>query len=76
MNHTRPLSLSEARDVVRCVEVRLVAASERSLWNSLMKLRHYLGFHSLIGQSLKYVAVHEERWLSFKTHLALKMIGP
>ena len=37
---------------------------ERSLWNSLLKRHHYLGFHSLIGQSLRYVAVYEDRWLA------------
>lgn len=55
---------TEAREVVKGVEVRLVTASERSLWNSLMKRHHYLGFHSLIGQSLRYVAVYRDRWLA------------
>jgi len=50
--------------MVRRVEVRLVTASERPLWNSLMKRHHYLGFHSLIGQSLRYVAVYRDRWLA------------
>jgi hypothetical protein len=64
MNHARNGAVTEDREVVRRVEVRLVTASERSLWNSLMKRHHYLGFHSLIGQSLAYVAVHEGRWLA------------
>jgi Druantia protein DruA/DDE_Tnp_1-associated/Transposase DDE domain len=55
---------TEAREVVRGAEVRLVSASERPLWNSLMKRHHYLGFHSLIGQSLRYVAVYRDRWLA------------
>lgn len=50
--------------MVQRVKVRLVTASERSLWNSLMKRHHSLGVHSLIGQSLKYVAVHKDRWLA------------
>jgi hypothetical protein len=64
MNHALSRLLTEDRDVVRRVEVRLVTASERLLWNSLMKQHHYLGFHSLIGQSLRYVAVYEDRWLA------------
>jgi hypothetical protein len=64
MNIALPGALMDARDVVRRVEVRLVTASERSLWNSLMKRHHFLGFHSLIGQSLRYIAVYEGRWLA------------
>lgn len=64
MSHSSPRDPREEREVVRRVEVRLVTASERSLWNSLMKRYHYLGFHSLIGQSLRYVATHEDRWLA------------
>jgi len=64
MNQAISGALRETRDVLKCVEVRLVTASERSLWNSLMKQHHYLGFHSLIGQSLRYVAVCQDRWLA------------
>jgi hypothetical protein len=64
MNLALPGALTEAKDVVKRVVVRLVTAAEQSLWNSLMKRHHYLGFHSLIGQSLRYVAVHEDRWLA------------
>jgi hypothetical protein len=64
MNNAGPGTITEDEKVVRRVEVRLVAASERALWNRLMKRHHYLGFHSLIGQSLRYVAVHEGRWLA------------
>ena len=64
MNHASLGPSAEEREMVRRVEVRLVTASERSQWNDLMKRHHYLGFHSLIGQSLAYVAVHEGRWLA------------
>jgi hypothetical protein len=59
-----PEALTHPSEVVRHVEVRLVASTERSLWNRLMKQHHYLGFQSLVGQSLRYVAVHEGRWLA------------
>lgn len=42
----------------------MVTASEASSWNSLMKRYHYLDFHSLVGQSLRYVATCENRWLA------------
>jgi hypothetical protein len=64
MNSSACAALTEDREVVRRVEVRLVTDSERSLWNGLMKQHHYLGFHSLIGQSLRYVAVYQDRWLA------------
>lgn len=64
MNNADPGTFAAARDLVKLVEVRLVSASERSLWNGLMKQHHYLGFHSLIGQSLRYVAVYRDHWLA------------
>jgi len=64
MDHSSPGEPRAQREMVRRVEVRLVSASERSVWNSLMKRHHYLGFHSLIGQSLRYVAVYRDRWLA------------
>jgi len=64
MEHAVAGIQTEAREVVKGVEVRLVTASERPMWNSLMKRHHYLGFHSLIGQSLRYVAVYRDRWLA------------
>ena len=64
MKNALPEALTDGREVVRRVEVRLVTASEQSHWNCLMKRHHYLGFHSLVGQSLRYVAVYEDRWLA------------
>jgi len=64
MNHARPGAQTEAREVVRRVEVRPVTASERALWDSLMERHHYLGFQCLIGQSMRYVAHHDNRWLA------------
>jgi len=64
MSHAGPGAQPEAREVVRRVEVRPVTASERSRWDSLMERHHYLGFNCLIGESLRYVAVHRARWLA------------
>jgi len=46
------------------LEVRPIAREERSLWDRLMRRRHYLGFHSMVGESLRYVAVHQGKWLA------------
>ena len=64
MNAPLAKALTHQPELVRDVKVRLVASAERSLWNSLMKQYHYLGFQSLVGQSLRYVAVHEGQWLA------------
>ncbi len=64
MNDRSPAALSQAQELVRHVEIRLVAPTERSVWNRLMKRHHYLGFQSIVGQSLRYVAVHEGRWMA------------
>jgi hypothetical protein len=59
--HSVPL---EIKDVVRGVEVRPVSAAEQSLWDGLMQEHHYLGFQGMIGESLRYAAVHQDRWLA------------
>jgi hypothetical protein len=44
--------------------VRPVIAGEEKLWSTLMASHHYLGFQSLTGQSLKYVALLNDRWVA------------
>ena len=46
------------------IVVRLIHAGERDDWDSLMSVHHYLGLHSLVGESLRYVAEVPERWLA------------
>ncbi len=43
--------------------VRPITEEERVLWDHLMKAHHYLGFKQLVGESLRYVATHEEQWV-------------
>lgn len=57
-------SLPESTDVVRGVRIRPVEGSERTRWDALMGEHHYLGFRGMIGQSLRYVAVYQDRWLA------------
>lgn len=46
------------------LEVRPITREERSLWDKLMREHHYLGFHCMVGESLRYVALHQGRWLA------------
>lgn len=46
------------------VQVRPASSSEWSLWDRLMDSHHYLGFKGMIGESLRFVAVHRHRWLA------------
>jgi hypothetical protein len=38
------------------VTVRPITRRERSSWDNLMARHHYLGFRSLVGESIRYVA--------------------
>jgi Domain of unknown function (DUF4338)/DDE_Tnp_1-associated/Transposase DDE domain len=42
--------------------VRLVRREERARWRELMRRHHYLGFESIIGESLWYVASVSGEW--------------
>jgi hypothetical protein len=46
------------------IEVRPITREERSLWDQLMRERHYLGFRSMVGESLRYVALHQDQWFA------------
>lgn len=58
-----PPSLVE-RCVVRSVVVRLVRRGEVAEWDRLMRAHHYLGFRGWVGESLRYVAEVEGRWVA------------
>jgi len=46
------------------IVVRLIRAQERSHWEYLMSIHHYLGFRSLTGESIRYVAEFQDTWLA------------
>lgn len=52
------------REMMRGVEVRPVSVAEQPHWDRLMQEHHYLGFQGMIGESLRYAAVHQDRWLA------------
>jgi hypothetical protein len=46
------------------LEVRPICRDERPLWDQLMRQYHYLGFRSLVGESLRYVALVNGQWVA------------
>jgi len=54
----------EFSEVLRSLEVRPISRHERPLWDDLMRQYHYLGLHSLVGESIRYIALHQEHWLA------------
>jgi hypothetical protein len=46
------------------VQVRLLKAGEQCRWEGLMREHHYLGFRGLVGESLRYVAEWQGRWVA------------
>jgi len=54
----------EFSEVLRSLEVRLITRQERALWDALMRRYHYLGLHSLVGESLRYIALYQGDWLA------------
>lgn len=49
---------------LRSVQVRLVLPGERRTWDRLMREHHYLGFQGFVGESLRYVAEWQGRWVA------------
>ncbi|MFO8164699.1 MAG: ISAs1 family transposase [Desulfatiglandales bacterium] len=44
--------------------VRPINIAERVLWDTLMARYHYLGFKSLVGKSIRYVAEIQGQWVA------------
>ena len=51
-------------EVVKGTSVRPIHPSEREHWDFLIRQHHYLGFRSLVGRSLRYVAEFKGCWLA------------
>ncbi len=49
---------------LRGVQVRLIRGGEKETWNRLMREHHYLGFQGWVGESLRYVAEWQGRWVA------------
>jgi hypothetical protein len=63
MEHCSPSDVT-TRPALDQVRVRPVLPSEKERWDALMRAHHYLGFAGFIGQSLRYVAEADGRWLA------------
>jgi hypothetical protein len=61
--HRGPSVQEESPDL-RSVQVRLVGTGDRVAWDRLMREHHYLGFRGFVGESLRYVAVWQGRWVA------------
>ena len=44
--------------------VRPIKPTQRSQWDELMSSQHYLGFKSLVGESIRYIAELRGRWVA------------
>ena len=60
----KPIGVVDDGIDLSAVAVRLIEPAERSRWEELMRAHHYLGLKALVGQSLRYVAHCEGRWLA------------
>lgn len=58
--HRKKLRKAEFGDL----EVRPITAEENEQWDRLMKQHHYLGFRSLVGETIKYVALFHGQWIA------------
>jgi len=48
----------------RQVTVELVGPTEEARWNKLIRKHHYLKEHRMVGESLRYVAKQNGRWIA------------
>jgi len=49
---------------LRGMEVRPIKRDERSYWDELIRQHHYLGLHSLIGETIRYIAIYQGQWFA------------
>ena len=61
---TTKLSSEQAQRILEEVELRLIEPEELTRWEEDIESYHYLHDARMVGQTLRYVAVHEGRWLA------------
>jgi hypothetical protein len=49
---------------LRGMEVRPIKRDERFHWDELIRQHHYLGLHSLIGETIRYIAIYQGQWFA------------
>ena len=64
MSKKEPMENTQALGVFQSLEVRPIKREERAQWDALVRQHHYLGLHSLIGETIRYVAIHHGQLLA------------
>jgi hypothetical protein len=57
------LSSGEAQRLLDEVELRLIEPDELKRWEEEIESHHYLHDARMVGQTLRYVAIHDGRWV-------------
>ncbi|MCZ7623559.1 MAG: DUF4338 domain-containing protein, partial [Candidatus Kuenenia sp.] len=61
--HTTPIDNTH-NELLCSITVRPVSQNDQANWDILMRQHHYLVFHSLVGESIRYVAESQGQWLA------------
>lgn len=61
--HTTPIDNTH-NELLHSITVRPVSQNDQANWDTLMRQHHYLGFRSLVGESIRYVAESQGQWLA------------
>lgn len=64
MNKGKHLTAYHHRDILRNLQVRPISRFERERWDALIRRHHYLGLKSMVGKTMRYVAVFEDCWFA------------
>ncbi|MCC7210885.1 MAG: ISAs1 family transposase [Candidatus Brocadia sp.] len=64
MNHEETRKSTANREQLHDIKVRPINRDERHQWDELIRRHHYLGLHSLIGESIRYLAFYQHQWLA------------
>lgn len=62
--HDATLNGNLLLDLAQRLTVRAIRPGGIARWRDLMATHHYLGFRTLVGQSLKYVACMGDEWVA------------
>ena len=55
---------SSTKTSLSSLTVRPILPQEKEKWHELMSEHHYLGFHHLIGEAIKYIAIIDGKWVA------------
>ncbi len=64
MNRGKQFTAYHHCDIIRNIQVRPIFRFEREKWDALIRRHHYLGLKSMVGKTMRYVAVFEDCWLA------------